>query len=80
MQVVEGGVVSEKKPKHHQVHRVKKVPLAMGLLFIGLGLWNLVLILTGSSSESMKATYATLVVAFLGFGITLLDKSGILEK
>jgi hypothetical protein len=34
----------------------------------------------GTASESMEGTYATLVVAFLGFGITLLDKSGILEK
>jgi hypothetical protein len=67
----------KKKPKPHHV---KKVPLLMGLLFVGLGLWNLVLILMGTASESMEGTYATLVVAFLGFGITLLDKSGILEK
>jgi len=76
--VDEGGTLSEnKKPKSHHV---KKVPLLMGSIFIGLGLWNLVLILLGTSSESMKATYATLVVAFLGFGITLLGKSGVLEK
>ena len=66
---------SEKKTKSPPI---RKVPLLMGLIFFVLGLWNVVLLVL--SSELIRPTYGTLIIAFFGFGITLLDKSGVFER
>jgi UDP-N-acetylmuramyl pentapeptide phosphotransferase/UDP-N-acetylglucosamine-1-phosphate transferase len=63
----------EKKKKH-----IKRVPLAIGLIFMLIRV--ICLIYVFASTNSVQATYATMTVAFIGFGLTELDKSGVLER
>jgi len=57
---------------------IKKAPLVMGALFTLLGIIFVVLVF--SANETTAATYAVLAVALLGFGVTYLDKSRILDR
>jgi hypothetical protein len=67
-----------KVKKDNKVEPIKKVPLITGLIFVGIGIFNLVLVFV--SAESTKSTYAVMVASFVGLGVTLLDKSGVFER
>jgi hypothetical protein len=67
------------KPKPAEKVPIKKVPLTTGIVFLAIGIVNLVLAIF-SSDASSKAAYAALVATFVTLGMTQLDKSGILER
>lgn len=68
-------LTKKEKDKHKAI---KKAPFFMGVLFTVLGIIFLVLVF--SANEATASTYAVLAVALLGFGVTYLDKSKILDR
>lgn len=70
--------MSRKPKKEVKPKPIKKIPLITGVIFIIIGIVCLALVFT--SPESAKATYALMVVTFMGFGVDYLNKSGILER
>jgi flagellar basal body-associated protein FliL len=57
--------------------RIRRIPLITGIVFVAIGFACLALVF--SSPESTKATYALMVVTFMGFGVEYLNKSGVFE-
>jgi flagellar basal body-associated protein FliL len=58
---------------------IKKIPLITGMIFVAIGILNLVLVFV-SSDASAKASYAAMVATFITIGMTLLEKSRVFDR